>query len=124
MADFNILEDFDVAGKRVLVRLDLNVPMADGKVTDLTRIERSAPTVRELSDLGARVVVLAHFGRPKGERNAELSLRPIAAAFSEVLNQPVTFADDCIGPTVAKVVDALGIGDVALWENLRFHKGE
>ena len=124
MADFNILEDFDVAGKRVLVRLDLNVPMADGKVTDLTRIERSAPTVRELSDLGGRVVVLAHFGRPKGERNAELSLRPIAAAFSEVLNQPVTFADDCIGPTAAKVVDALGNGDVALLENLRFHKGE
>jgi phosphoglycerate kinase len=124
MADFNILDDFAVAGKRVLVRLDLNVPMADGQVTDLTRIERSAPTVRELSDLGARVVVLAHFGRPDGARDPDLSLAPIADAFSEVLGQKVAFATDCIGPTAAKVVDALGNGDVALLENLRFHPGE
>ncbi len=124
MAEFNILEDFAVAGKRVLVRLDLNVPMADGKVTDLTRIERSVPTVRELSQLGARVAVLAHFGRPKGEHNPELSLAPIAEAFAEVLGQPVSFATDCVGPTAAKVVDALGNGDVALLENLRFHPGE
>jgi phosphoglycerate kinase len=121
---FNTLDDLDVAGKRVLVRLDLNVPMADGKVTDLTRIERSVPTVRELSDNGARVVVLAHFGRPKGERNAELTLAPVAAAFAEVLGQDVAFAEDCIGKAASSVVDKLGNGGVALLENIRFHAGE
>ncbi len=124
MATFDTLDDFEVAGTRVLVRLDLNVPMADGKVSDLTRIERSMPTVAELSKLGARVVVLTHFGRPKGERQADLSLAPIADAFSQVLGRPVAFAEDCIGSTAAKVVDALGNGDVALLENLRFHAGE
>ena len=123
MATFDTLDDFEVAGTRVLVRLDLNVPMADGKVSDLTRIERSIPTVAELSKLGARVVVLTHFGRPKGERQADLSLAPIADAFSQVLGRPVAFAEDCIGSTAAKVVDALGNGDVALLENLRFHAG-
>ena len=95
---FNTLDDLDVAGKRVLVRLDLNVPMADGKVTDLTRIERSVPTVRELSDNGARVVVLAHFGRPKGERNAELTLAPVAAALAEVPVLNITMLIKCYAP--------------------------
>lgn len=124
MATFKTLDDFDVAGKRVLVRLDLNVPMADGKVTDLTRIERSIPTVRELAEKGAKVVVLSHFGRPKGERNAAMSLAPIAKAFAQVLAQPVAFADDCIGDAATKVVNGLSDGGVALLENLRFHPGE
>ncbi|MCB9929633.1 MAG: phosphoglycerate kinase [Alphaproteobacteria bacterium] len=124
MAAFKTLDDFDVAGKRVLVRLDLNVPMADGRVTDLTRIERSAPTVRELMGKGAKVVVLAHFGRPKGQRNAELSLAPVAQAFAEVLGRPVVFGEDCIGEIAAAAVNGLGHGGVALLENLRFHAGE
>ncbi len=124
MATFKTLDDFDVAGKRVLVRLDLNVPMADGRVTDLTRIERSIPTVRELVGKGARVVVLSHFGRPKGAHNPEMSLAPVAEAFAQVLSQPVAFAEDCIGDAAAKVVNNLIDGDVALLENLRFHPGE
>lgn len=124
MASFKTLDDFDVAGKRVLVRLDLNVPMADGRVADLTRIERSIPTVRELAEKGAKVVVLAHFGRPKGERTAEMSLAPVARAFAQVLSQPVAFAEDCIGDVAAEVVNGLADGGVALLENLRFHPGE
>ena len=124
MSQFTTLDDLEPAGRRILVRLDLNVPMANGKVSDMTRIERSAPTVRELSERGARVVVLAHFGRPKGQRNPEMSLAPVARAFGEVLGKDVAFADDCIGPAAASVVDALGNGDVALLENVRFHPGE
>ncbi len=124
MADFKTLDDVDVAGKRVLVRLDLNVPMANGAVTDMTRIARSAPTVKELSEKGAKVVVLAHFGRPKGTRNPEMSLRPVAEALGEVLATNVAFADDCIGETAAGTVNALPGGGVALLENLRFHSGE
>jgi len=124
MPAFNTLDDLEVAGKRVLVRLDLNVPMAHGQVSDMTRIERSAPTIRELAERGAKVVVLAHFGRPKGQRNAGMSLAPIAKAFAEVLKQDVAFADDCIGPVAASVVDSLGNGGVALLENVRFHSGE
>ena len=84
MANFKTLDDFEFAGKRVLVRLDLNVPMADGKVGDMTRIERSAPTVRELSQKGAKVVVIAHFGRPKGERKPEMSLAPVALSLIHI----------------------------------------
>ena len=123
MASFKTLDDFDVAGKRVLVRLDLNVPMADGRVTDLTRIERSIPTVRELAEKGAKVVVLSHFGRPKGERNPAMSLAPVAKAFEQVLSQPVAFAEDCIGDVAAEAVNSLADGGVALLENLRFHEG-
>src|ERR1700687_3038903 len=95
-AAFRTLDDVDVKGKRVLVRLDLNVPMKDGKVTDATRIERQAPTLRELSGKGARVIVLSHFERPGGKVVPEMSLKPVASALAGVLGQSVSFAGDCI----------------------------
>ncbi len=113
----------DVAGKRVLVRCDLNVPISDGKVTDATRLERVIPGLRDLAKRGAKVIVLSHFGRPKGA-DASLSLRPIATAMSKTLGSPVAFADDCVGPNAQAAVANLGNGHVLLLENLRFHKGE
>src|SRR4029434_7713487 len=98
---FRTLDQADVAGKRVLVRVDLNVPMESGKVTDATRIERVAPTITEIADKGGRVILLAHFGRPKG-RDAKESLKPVADALSAVVKKPVAFADDCIGEPAAK----------------------
>ncbi|GAB3441571.1 phosphoglycerate kinase [Insolitispirillum peregrinum] len=124
MANFKTLDDIDVKGKRVVVRSDLNVPMKDGKVTDATRIERSAETIRELMEKGAKVVVVSHFGRPKGERVAEMSLKPVADALAVVLGKPVAFADDCVGPAAKTVVNALVDGEVAMLENLRYHKAE
>ena len=125
MARFKTLDDFDVAGQRVLVRVDFNVPMRDGKVTDSTRIERALPTIETLSGRGARVVLLSHFGRPKGKRVGEMSLAPVAEALAKALgDKPVAFAEDCIGPAAAEVVDNLGKGGIALLENLRFHAGE
>ena len=124
MTGFRTLDDADVSGKRVLVRVDLNVPTQDGKVTDATRIERVAPTIAELSAKGAKVILLAHFGRPKGEPNAEYSLAPIAEATAAVLGKPVAFAADCIGDAAEAAVNALAAGDVLLLENTRFHKGE
>jgi phosphoglycerate kinase len=124
MADYKTLDDIDVAGQRVLVRADLNVPMADGRVTDTSRLDRLAPTLRELADRGARVVVLSHFGRPKGKAVPEMTLRPVAAALGECLGRPVAFADDCVGDVAQAVVDKLGGGDIAVLENLRFHAGE
>ena len=124
MAAFRTLDDADVAGKRVLLRVDLNVPMQDGKVTDATRIERVAPTIAELSGKGAKVILLAHFGRPKGAADAALSLEPIAAATAGVVGRPVAFAADCVGAEAAKAVAALAEGDILLLENTRFHKGE
>ena len=122
---FKTLDDFDFRGRRVLLRADLNVPLADGKVTDATRIERLVPTVRELCAKGARVVVLSHFDRPKGKVVPEMSLRPVAGALSAALGgQAVAFASDCIGAEAARTVEALKPGAVALLENLRFHKGE
>ncbi|MFZ9449436.1 MAG: phosphoglycerate kinase, partial [Alphaproteobacteria bacterium] len=113
------------AGRRVLLRADLNVPMKDGKVTDATRIERLAPTIRELAGAGARVVVLSHFGRPDGQRRDDMSLRPLAGALSGALGgAPVSFASDCIGPEARAMVDRLADGQVGLLENLRFHAGE
>ncbi|MBI1244708.1 MAG: phosphoglycerate kinase [Alphaproteobacteria bacterium] len=123
MNRFKTLGDFDFSGKRVLVRADLNVPMQDGAVSDATRIERFAPTAALLASKGARVVVLSHFGRPKG-RDESQSLRPLVAALSKAVGRKVAFADDCIGPAARSAVDALKPGDVALLENLRFHKGE
>jgi phosphoglycerate kinase len=124
MARFRTLEDLDVAGKRVLLRADLNVPVKDGKVTDATRIERLAPTILALVEKGARVVVMSHFGRPKGPDPSQ-SLRPLAPPLSRAIGgRPVHFAADCIGPEAERVVAALRPGDVALLENLRFHKGE
>lgn len=124
MAAYQTLDDLDVGGQRVLVRLDLNVPMANGVVSDSTRLERVLPTIRELSDRGARVVILSHFGRPKGERREEMSLRPIASALSDLIGKDIAFAEDCVGPQAEGVVNALASSDIALLENLRFHPEE
>ncbi len=121
---FDTLDDIEVADKRVLVRVDLNVPVKDGRVSDMTRIERVAPTINELSDKGARVIVMSHFGRPNGERVMDLSLAPLVEPLARVLGRPVAFAADCIGPVAASVVGGLEPGGVALLENLRFHGGE
>ena len=122
---FKTIDEFDVSGKKIFVRADLNVPMRDGQVTDATRLERLAPTLMELVDKGAVVVVASHFGRPKGERNPEMSLAPLAGPLSGVLGgRNVAFADDCIGPDAKKVVAAAKEGDIVLLENLRFHAGE
>jgi phosphoglycerate kinase len=124
MARFRTLDDLDVAGKRVLLRADLNVPVKDGRVTDATRIERLAPTIEALIQKGAKVVVMSHFGRPKGYDPAQ-SLQPLAEPLSQVIGgRPVRFAEDCIGDEAREVVDALQPGEVALLENLRFHPEE
>jgi phosphoglycerate kinase len=125
MTRFRTLDDLDVAGKRVLLRADLNVPMQDGKVSDATRIERLVPTIQELAGKRAKVVVMSHFGRPKGKPDAAFSLRPLVAPLSAALGgRPVAFAEDCIGPSAQRVVDGLPEGGVALLENLRFHPEE
>ena len=121
MATFRTLDQADVKGKRVLVRLDLNVPMDNGKVADATRIERAAPTITELVSKGAKVILLSHFGRPKG-RDPKESLKPVAAEVSRVIGKPVAFADDCIGEVAEKAVAAMKDGDVLCLENTRFHK--
>jgi phosphoglycerate kinase len=121
---FKTLDDLDVSGKHVLVRVDLNVPMKGGKVTDATRIERAVPTLGELAARGARVIVLSHFGRPDGKRVPEMSLRPLVEPLSKVLGKPVAFAEDCVGPLAEEAVRGLKPGEVLLLENLRFHKEE
>jgi phosphoglycerate kinase len=121
---FRTLDDLNVKGKRVLVRADLNVPMADGKVTDTLRIVRQAPTIRELAEKGARVIVLSHFDRPKGKVVPSMSLKPLAEPLAKEIGRPVAFAEDCIGPVAEKAVAALKDGQVLLLENTRFHKGE
>ena len=121
---FRTLDDADVAGKRVLVRVDLNVPMSKGVVSDLTRITRVIPTIRELSDKGAKVILLAHFGRPKGEPEAKSTLEPLAVALEHEIGRTVSFAEDCIGPVAETAVDAMRNGSILLLENARFHKGE
>ncbi|SMX28585.1 Phosphoglycerate kinase [Pelagimonas phthalicica] len=118
------LDDMDLAGKRVLTRVDINVPVENGKVTDTTRIERIAATVQDILDRGGKPVLLAHFGRPKGERNPDMSLQPLIPALEAVFGASVVFAADCVGPAAAAVVDALQEGQVALLENTRFHAGE
>src|SRR3954471_2033889 len=102
---FRTLDDVDVKGKRVLLRVDLNVPTDNGRVTDTTRLERVAPTITEISAKGGKGILLAHFRRPKS-RNARESLNPVAAALSRVINKPVGFADDCIGEAAIKAVAA------------------
>ncbi|NBB14734.1 phosphoglycerate kinase [Caulobacter sp. SLTY] len=121
---FRSLETADLAGKRVLVRVDLNVPMADGAITDDTRLRAVLPTIRYLSTQGAKTILLAHFDRPKGKRVPEMSLKPVVAPLADLLEQEVFFSDDCIGADAAKVVGSLENGGVALLENLRFHPGE
>lgn len=121
---FKTLDDFDAKGKRVLVRVDLNVPMADGKVTDETRLVRIAPTLTELADKGAKVIALSHFGRPKGKPVAEMSLAPVAEELGRVLGRTVAFVPACIGPEAEKAVAAMAEGDILVLENLRFHAEE
>ena len=121
---FRTLDDADVFGKRVLLRVDLNVPTENGKVTDATRIERVASTITEIADKGGKVILLAHFGRPKGAPNEAYSLRPVAAAVSEVVKRPVAFATDCVGETAAAAIAEMKNGDILLLENTRFYKGE
>jgi phosphoglycerate kinase len=125
VSSFKTLDDMgDVAGKRVLVREDLNVPMDGARVTDDTRLRAAAPTIAELADKGAIVLVLAHFGRPKGERNPDMSLALVTKPLGEVLGREVRFVDDCAGEAAEQAVADLQPGDIAVLENTRFHKGE
>ncbi|EKF40506.1 phosphoglycerate kinase [Nitratireductor indicus C115] len=125
MPNFKTLDDLtDIVGKRVLVRVDLNVPVQDGHVSDTTRIERIAPTLAELSDKGAKVILLAHFGRPKGKPDPAASLQPIAYAVETTLDRRIHFAKDCIGAPAAEAIAEMANGDILLLENTRFHAGE
>jgi phosphoglycerate kinase len=125
MTKFKTIDDLDVAGKRVLVRADLNVPMKDGAVTDTTRIDRTVPTLTELTGQGARVIVVSHLGRPKGKVVPEMSLGPVAAALGAALGgRAVPFATECVGPEAEKIVSAMADGDIVMLENLRFHPEE
>jgi len=121
---FRSLDGVAVAGKRVLLRADLNVPVRDGKISDLTRIERLSPTIKEMSAAGARVIICSHFDRPKGKRVPELSLAPCAAALGQVLGRNVNFAEDCIGEPARVAMERMANGDVLVLENTRFHPGE
>jgi phosphoglycerate kinase len=121
---FRTLDNVDVTGKRVLLRADLNVPVRDGRITDLTRLERLTPTIRELTAKGARVIVCSHFDRPKGKRVPEMSLAPVAAALGQVLGTSVAFADDCIGPQSQQAVAALRNGEILVLENTRYRAEE
>ena len=121
---FRTLDSTDVRGKRVLLRVDLNVPMEHGKVADATRIDRVLPTIAEIADKGGKVILMAHLGRPKGGPDEANSLRPVAAAVAERLGRPVAFASNCVGEPAQKAIAAMKDGDVLLLENTRFHKGE
>jgi phosphoglycerate kinase len=121
---YRTIDALDAKGKRVLLRADLNVPVKDGRITDRTRIERLCPTIGELANAGARVIVCSHFDRPKGRRVPEMSLKPLQEALSAALKRPVAWADDCIGPEAEAAVAALQDGEVLLLENTRFHAGE
>jgi phosphoglycerate kinase len=120
---FRRIEDAPV-NQRALVRVDFNVPMADGQVSDDTRLRAALPTIKALQARGAKVVLLAHFDRPKGKRVPEMSLKPIVAPLAKLLNAPVAFADDCVGDDAKKAIDALAQGGVILLENTRYHAGE
>jgi phosphoglycerate kinase len=124
MTAFCTLDDADLAGKRALVRVDFNVPMENGKVTDDTRLRAAVPTIEKLRVGGAKVILISHFDRPKGKQVPSMSLRPIAPALALVLGRQVTFAEDCIGPVARAAVNAMQPGEVLLLENVRFHPGE
>jgi phosphoglycerate kinase len=117
-------DGLDVKGKRMLVRADLNVPVKDGKVSDATRLERLVPGLKSLAERGAKVIVMSHFGRPKGGPSPEFSLKPVADTMAKLIGKPVAFASDCIGEAASRTVAAFKPGDIAVLENLRFHKGE
>jgi len=123
MTQFRTLDHADVKGQRVLVRADLNVPVENGVVSDATRIERMAPAITEIADKGAKVILLSHFGRPKG-RDPKNSLKPVAAELAHTLKRPVKFADDCVGEVAERAVAALKPGEILCLENTRFHPGE
>jgi phosphoglycerate kinase len=123
MSMFHTLDQADVKNKRVLVRVDLNVPVENGKVADRTRIERAAPTIREIAQRGGKVILLSHFGRPKG-RDPKASLKIVVPAIAEVIGGPVAFAEDCIGEKASAAIAAMRPGDVLCLENTRFHAGE
>ena len=123
MRTFRTLDQVELRNKRVLVRVDLNVPMENGRISDPTRIERITPTIVEIADKGGKVTLLSHFGRPKGP-DSKNSLKPIAAAAAEILKRPIAFADDCIGEKAEAAVNAMKPGDILCLENTRFHSGE
>ena len=124
MADFLTLDDVSLRGKTVLLRADLNVPTHNGRATDTARLERLVPTLKDLIKADARIVILSHFGRPDGKADLTYSLRPIAAELGHILNAPIAFAEDCVGPKAAAAVAALPAGHVLVLENTRFHAGE
>src|SRR5512142_1585543 len=121
---FRTLDQADLQGKRALVRVDFNVPTADGKVTDDTRMRAALPTIETLRKGGGKVILLAHFDRPKGKRVPEMSLRPVVEPLSKLLGAPVGFADDCVGEPARTASEAMRPGDVLLLENVRYHPGE
>jgi phosphoglycerate kinase len=123
MAGFRTLDNVDVKGKRVLVRVDLNVPVENSVVTDATRIERAAPAITEIADKGGKVILLSHFGRPKG-RDLKQSLKSVCAEVARIIKRPVKFVDDCIGEKAEKAVAAMKPGEIICLENTRFHPGE
>jgi phosphoglycerate kinase len=123
MTAFRTLDRVDVKGKRILMRVDLNVPVENGVVTDSTRIERVAPAITEIADKGAKVILLSHFGRPKG-RDPTQSLKPVAAEVARIIKRPIKFADDCIGEPAEQAVAAMKPGEILCLENTRFHPGE
>jgi phosphoglycerate kinase len=124
LSNLKTTDEIEVAGKTLLVRADLNVPVQDGRVSDATRLERIVPGIKDWTARGARVVLLSHFGRPKGQVRPEMSLRPIARKLGELLGREVVFGENCIGPVARQVVDGLEDGAVCVLENLRFHAGE
>ncbi len=125
MTEFRTLDDLgEIRGKRALVRVDLNVPMQGGEVSDDTRLRATLPTVTELADKGAIVLLLAHFGRPKGERRPDMSLSAIVPAYAELLGRPIRFIEDCCGRRAAEAAAGLAPGEIAILENVRFHAGE
>jgi phosphoglycerate kinase len=121
--NFRTLDQAETNNKRVLLRVDLNVPMAEGRVTDRTRIERIAPTIAEIADKGGKAILLSHLGRPK-EPNPKDSLRPVAAVVAEIIGRPVAFAEDCTGEKAETAVARMQPGEILCLENTRFHKGE
>jgi phosphoglycerate kinase len=123
MSTFRTIDQADVSNKRVLVRADLNVPMENGTISDPTRIERIAPTIAEIADKGGKVILLSHFGRPKG-RDPKNSLKAVAAAAAKIINRPIAFVEDCIGEKAQAAINAMNAGDILCLENTRFHEGE
>lgn len=124
MASFSTLRDLDLAGKRLLLRVDFNVPLQQGKVTDLTRIEASLPTLKYALDHGAKLILMSHLGRPDGKVNEELRMKPVAEALSRLISRPVQTVSDCVGPEAEKAAAQLKPGEILLLENLRFHPEE